>query len=311
METATALVVGEALVDVVRCPDGAKDEHAGGSPANVAVGLARLGRNVDLLTSLGRDTYGEYLSGHLGQEQVGLLCAPRGDVRTSSATATIGPDGSASYEFDLQWDLAVPARLPHPLVVHTGSLGAILMPGHFAVVELLEWLRPAATLTYDINARPGVTGTGEEVLTRVVRIAELVDVVKASDEDLKALMPNRSPVAAATWLLHHGPTAVVVTLGSKGAVCVTREGVAAIDAAPTPVVDTIGAGDTFCAAMIERLWGLGLLGATRRPALRGLGHDTWIDVMRFAATAAAITVSRSGADLPRREDFSAEQLAWR
>ena len=144
-----ALVVGEALIDVVRAADGTSDEHPGGSPANVALGLARLGRQVDLLTWFGQDAHGDLLRGHLGGN--GVTISPGSDSadHTSVATATLDADGAASYDFDLSWH--VPERwtapVTPPAVVHTGSIAAVLEPGGRDVAHILEARRESSTIT--------------------------------------------------------------------------------------------------------------------------------------------------------------------
>lgn len=304
-----ALVVGEALVDVVVRPDGTTTAYPGGSAANVAVALARLDRPTWLATCFADDEYGALVATQLDRSGVHLASDPAAVERTSSAIATIGADGAASYEFDLDWRLS-PLALDEslsPVVVHTSSLGAVLAPGADDVFTIVERLRDTATISYDVNARPVVMGTGPEVVERVERLAALGDVVKASDEDLDALWPDRSLQDSARHLLSLGPAIVVVTRGPEGALWVARsaagsaEGVVA--AVPVVVADTIGAGDTFGAALIDGLWQRDLLGADRRDALGSLGADTWNDVLAWAAGVSAVTVSRPGADPPYRHEL--------
>lgn len=304
-----ALVVGEALVDVVRRPDGSVSEHAGGSPANVAVALRRLGRSVRLLTQYAGDRLGTVLDGHLRAEGVDVDRQRPRSGRTSSAEALIGPDGSASYAFDLEWSLEwrpertlegdlAGAAAGRPLVVHTGSLGAVLEPGAAAVLDLLDELRPHTTVSYDLNIRPGAMGPLAGVRARALAVVARADVVKASDEDLAHLFPDADPVAAARVLLEHGPAAVVLTRGGAGATAVTPALTVDVPAPPVAVADTIGAGDSFCAATLDGLGRLGALGGPERPALRQLDEPGWREVLAHAAAVAAITVARPGADPP-------------
>src|SRR6478752_12772 len=203
------LVVGESLVDIVQRADGTSVEYAGGSAANVAVALARLGRPVAFVTAYADDERGGVLARHLNQSAVGVAGDPFALERTATALATLAPDGSASYTFDIAWRLN-PVPEVSPVVVHTCSLGAILSPGAEDVRRLLERLRPSATVSYDINVRPAVTGTGAEVVM-------LSDLVKASDEDLEALYPDARVDQSVARLLGLGPSAVVVTRGRDGA----------------------------------------------------------------------------------------------
>ena len=150
------------------------------------------------------------IGAQLDRAGVRLASDPAAADHTSSAIATIGTDGAASYEFDLVWRLN-PLRLDEslePVVVHTSSLGAVLAPGADDVVAVVEGLRPSATISYDVNARPVVTGTGPEIIARVERLAALGDVVKASDEDLEALWPDRTLEESARHLLSFGPAVV-------------------------------------------------------------------------------------------------------
>jgi fructokinase len=298
-----ALVVGESLVDIVRTTEGEPREVPGGSAANVAVALARLGRPVRFATSFADDERGAVVRRHLEEAGVELAGDPHVVARTSTAVATIGTGGAADYEFDLEWRLGEVPTEPAPVVVHTSSLGAVLAPGADQVVALVEALREHSVVTYDVNARPAVTGTGPDVVERVERVAGLADLVKASDEDLAALYPQLDLVPAARRLLSLGPAAVVVTLGADGAMWVGAEDVVQVAARSVDVADTIGAGDTFGAALIDALWAEGRLVAARRDALRSLPAAEREAHLRHAAGAAAVTVSRPGADPPYRSEL--------
>ncbi|MBC9733783.1 carbohydrate kinase family protein [Nocardioides marmotae] len=302
-EARDVLVVGEALVDVVRAPDGTTREHAGGSAANVAVALARLGRPVRLATAYAADDRGALLARHLDAAGVALATDPAVLARTSAALATIGAGGAATYEFDLSWELGPVADEPAPLHVHACSLGAVVAPGAEDVAALLRRLRDRATVSYDVNARPAVTGTGADVVARVERVAALADLVKASDEDLAALWPDLDEASAVAHLLALGPGAVVVTRGADGAAWTGAGRTVEVASLPVEVADTIGAGDTFGAALVDALWERGLLGAERRERLRGIGEVEVAEVLEHAARAAAVTVSRPGADPPYRHEL--------
>jgi fructokinase len=295
---ASVLVIGESLVDVVRRADGTTVEHAGGSAANVAVALARLGRPVQLLTAYADDERGIFLARHLNQSAVGVVGDPRTLDRTATAQATLAPDGSASYTFDIEWRLPVVPDLD-PRVVHTCSIGAVLEPGASDVRRLLEALRPHATISYDVNARPAVTGAGPELVRAVEGVAALADLVRASDEDLEVLYPGEPVGRVVERLLALGPSAVVVTRGRRGATWFAADGQVDAAADEAEVADTIGAGDTFGAAMIDALWDLDALGGR----LTGLDASQVESVLRHAARAAAVTVSRPGADPPYRHEL--------
>jgi fructokinase len=297
------LVVGESLVDIVATLSGNLHEYAGGSAANVAVALARLGRPVRLATSFAEDHHGEMIAAHLALAGVTLACDPGAVQRTSTARATIGTAGAADYTFDIDWRLLPVPDDEDPLIAHTCSLGAVLSPGADDVVALLRRLRNRSTITYDINARPAVTGTGPDVIDRVERMVDVADLVKASDEDLEALYPERGYAESAAELLERGPAAVVVTRGPNGALWLDREGPVEIGSRDVVVADTIGAGDTFGAGLVDALWERGRLGAERRTALAGLPRGEVAEVLEHAARAAAVTVSRPGADPPYRHEL--------
>jgi fructokinase len=296
-----ALVVGEALVDVVLRRGAQPAEHPGGSPANVAIGLGRLGRRVDLLTWLADDAYGDLVREHLAASDVHVLAGDRGPERTSVARAHLDDQGAATYEFDLTWDL--PGRFDEgddaPAVVHTGSIATVLTPGAEAVARLLADRRATSTLTYDPNLRPALMGDAGATLPVVERLVELADVVKVSDEDLAWLHPGVAPVEIARDWLRRGPALVVVTLGGEGALAVTAAGdEIALTAPPVTVADTVGAGDSFMAGLIDGLWSAGLLGADAREQLHAVDRATVERVLVRCAAIAAITVSRAGANPP-------------
>lgn len=297
------LVIGESLVDIVATASGAPHEYAGGSAANVAVALARLGREVRFATSYADDPRGQMIAAHLDEAGVRLAVDPHVIPRTSTAKATLDTTGAAQYVFDIDWRLGPIDTDPRPRVVHTCSLGAVLAPGADDVRAALAELRGDATITYDINARPAITGVGPEVVARVEAVAAVADLVRASDEDLEALYPGRSLPEAAADLLALGPAAVVVTRGADGAFWLDQLGQVEIQSRPVAVADTIGAGDTFGAALIDALWERDLLGAQRRPALAQVDRSEVTAILTHAARAAAVTVSRPGADPPWRHEL--------
>ncbi|MFI6426101.1 carbohydrate kinase [Promicromonospora sp. NPDC050880] len=307
--SAHVLAVGEALVDQVRRPDGSTADHPGGSIANVALTLGRLGREVRLATWLGADDRGDLVRGWLAESGVRLVEGSDGAARTSVAVATLDDDGSATYDFDLTWQVPAAALPGGPgagadgaLAVHTGSIAAMLEPGATQVRELLEAARATATTTYDPNARPAIMGQADEVRPRVEALVHLSDVVKVSDEDLAWLYPGSDPVAVAREWQAGTPALVVVTLGGKGAVAVSDAGEVEVVAPQVDVVDTVGAGDSFMGALIDGLWEHDLLGAGRRAALDEVDAATVRQVLEGCVAVAAVTVSRAGANPPRREE---------
>lgn len=300
----TALVVGEALVDIVRGPGGTTTEHVGGSPANVAVALRRLGRPATLVTQYAQDRWGLLIDEHLRAEGVDVVRQEPRSGRTSTADAVLGPGRAAAYEFDLEWSLRPWTPAEPPVVVHSGSIAAVLSPGADGVLQTVDRIREHATVTYDLNIRPAATGPLAGVRETALALVGRADVVKASDEDLAHLYPGLDPVDAALALLERGPCAVVITRGGDGSTAVTSDTRVDVSAPEVEVADTIGAGDSFCAAIIDGLWEQRLLGDAARPALRALDATGWRTVLEHAARVASITVQRPGADPPYRHDLA-------
>ncbi len=296
------LVVGEALVDIVKRRDGSTETFPGGSAANVAVALARLGRDAGFVTSFADDEHGRLLADHLAASGVRLMTDPHVIPRTSSALATLQPDGSARYTFDIDWRIGAVQVPDPPLAVHACSLGVVLTPGCDDVRALMARLRPTSTTSYDVNMRPSVTGVGPPIAKTVEATVALSDIVKASDEDLEALYPGESEDDAAARLLALGPAAVVVTRGAEGAVWYSGTLRVSDPGVPVQVADTIGAGDTFGAAMLDELGTRGLLGGGVDP-ISSMTRDQVAGVLAFATRAAAVTVSRPGADPPYRSEL--------
>lgn len=302
--TETALVIGEALVDVVVRHDGEVATLPGGSPANVALGLARLGRDTELLTALGDDAHGAIVREHLASSGARLVPASP-SPRTSVATARLDAAGVATYEFELTWDLA-PDATPSdsPVVVHAGSIAAVLDPGARAVVAALEAAKAAgATITYDPNARPALMGTPDLARPLVERCVALADVVKVSDEDLAWLAPGEEPLEVAAAWRSLGPSIVVVTLGSEGAIAFASCGIVSVPPVTVQVADTVGAGDSFMSGLIDGLWSADALGPHGRETLAHIDEPTLRKVLERCARIAGITVSRPGANPPTREEL--------
>ena len=292
------LVVGESLVDMVIGENGRTTVFPGGSPANVAVSLARLGAHVQLATAYAADEEGGLLDRHFAASGVQLVGDPHVLPRTSSAKAMIDDHGSATYDFDLLWELEMPTPDVAPVLVHVGSVSALLEPGADVVLDVVRRYAPSATISFDINARPSATGMGGPQRARIEELAGWADLVQASEEDLAAVWPSMDAEAAARHLIALGAGAVAVTRGDGGASCVTPRGSVLVHAQPVTVVDTIGAGDSFCAGVLDGLRLRGLLGPEARPRLRALSVKGWRDVLDRACRVAAITVTRAGPNPP-------------
>lgn len=287
----SVLVLGEALTDMICTRDGRR-EHPGGSPANVALGLARLGVPTSFLTALGRDARGEAIAARLAGAGVEILPESWSLAATSTATAEITDDGAAHYEFDLAWELPAEVALPAADHVHVGSVAAFLSPGADRVEDIVRTLRPHATISFDPNIRPALVGPSSEARKRFERLAALADVVKLSDEDAQYLYPRLEAGEAAGAILALGPRVVALTFGGRGSLLVSASGSVEIETVQTTVVDTVGAGDSYMSALLHVLLAAG------RPRLEPSDSDELAAAGTYAARAAAITVSRAGAEPP-------------
>jgi fructokinase len=295
MTAPAVLVVGEALVDVTQAPGRPDVKHPGGSPMNVAVGLARLGVPTTLATHLGSDDHGDRVRAHLTDS--GVRLAPTASSGpTATATARLDADGQATYEFDLRWELS---ELPDPAgyaLLHVGSIGAWMPPGADAVAELVAQARAAGVaVSFDPNVRLALAPDPEAVGQRVRRLAAAAQIVKLSDEDAATLGGGTGAIV--DELLGLGPALVALTRGSDGALLMSESDLVEIPAGDIVVADTIGAGDAWMAALLAGL-------VTRRwtdCAGYSRGHLQWLGAV--AAAAAAITCSRPGADPPWRREL--------
>jgi fructokinase len=304
MET---MVIGESLIDVVLHADGTAGEHVGGSPANVALGLARLGHDVTFATMLGDDERGHRIARLLKTEGVTLTEDSFGGRPTSVATCTLDSSGAATYSFDLTWQIREGQRLQGLAHVHTGSVAATLEPGASAVLEILQKARCSATISYDPNARPAVMGDPHEVRAKIEQLIGLSDVVKASEQDIAWLYGEAalSDILRLWGLL--GPALIVLTRGPRGAVIgLTKTGeLFTADAPVVKVADSVGAGDAFMAGLVSGLLDAGLLGGVQaRKRLRSASMSEVRAAVDRALTCAAISVSREGADPPRLAELA-------
>ncbi|MGH3452828.1 MAG: carbohydrate kinase family protein [Nocardioidaceae bacterium] len=299
MTTPTVLVVGEALVDVTRAPGRPDAQHPGGSPLNVAVGLARLGVPTTLAAQLGSDPHGDRIRAHLADSGVRLV-ALASNGPTASATAHLDADGHATYEFDLRWD---PPELPDPsghALLHVGSIGSWMPPGADAVAELVVRARSIGVpVSFDPNVRPALAPDLDAVRERVRRLAAAATIVKLSDEDAATLDGPAGNAAMATvdHLVGLGPALVAVTRGGDGALLASDSERIDVAAREVTVADTIGAGDAWMAGLLAGI-------VTRDWAdVASFSPDRLAWLGRLATATAAITCSRPGADPPWRHEL--------
>jgi fructokinase len=303
MSESRILVVGESVIDIVETSDGSRTPHPGGSPANVAVGLGRLGLDVSLATQLGNDPYGDMMRKHFAESGVKLIGDPTTDAPTPTALVQLDPNGEASYTLDVTWDPKQPPIEGDYNLVHTGSIAALVAPGCDMVRSLLKHMSKHALVSYDPNIRPSLLRSRAEAVHDVERIVGLSDFVKVSRGDLEWLYPDRRPEAVAYDWLAAGAAIVVVTASSHGWRAYSHCGTIGQPHGARTVVDTIGAGDAFTAALIAGIERHGLMTVDSRKKLRKIDQFELEDIVALASRAATLTVGQSGAEPPRREQL--------
>ncbi|MCZ4553528.1 carbohydrate kinase family protein [Gordonia rubripertincta] len=295
------VVCGEGLVDLVPAGAGPLSPLVpalGGGPFNVAITLGRLGSAVSLISRLSDDPYGDALTHALRAAGVNLSLLQRGSEATTLALTNIGEDGSAQYSFYLDNTadrlVADPGELPRTVgALAFGTLSMVLEPGASVYEALLHRSHAEGRLTMlDPNIRAGVIDDPDAYRTRFGTWLPSLDIVKVSDDDAEWLAPGGG--GPEQWI-EAGVGAVLTTRGADG-LSVLTEGFSVEVPAPTAtVVDTIGAGDTICGALLHWLDTHRLL---EPEAVRQMSQNDWSEALGFAATAAAVTVSRPGADPP-------------
>ena len=308
------LSCGDALFDVFANPDSsgsgmALDARVGGSPLNVGVALSRLGQPAAFLAKVSTDPFGGKLLAHLRSEGVDTSLVVRTGAPTTLAIVALDDKGVPSYSFytsgtaDRSLEQAeLPARLPDAVrVIHIGSYTTALEPTASSLEGLVRRERGRRLISYDPNIRPSIVPDPELWRRRVAALTAHAHLVKASVEDIRFLYPGASVDGVLADWLARGASLAIATMGEVGAMAATRHGVAArVGSLSIKVVDTVGAGDTFQAALLTWLAEHGRLSSD---GIAGLAADDLDALLRFAARAASITCSRRGADMPRRAEL--------
>ena len=290
-------VCGEVLIDIL--PTG---PVVGGGPANTAKALARLGHDVHFIDGISSDAYGQAARTELLRDGVNLDLALASDKPTCTATVTLDSAGGASYEFLIDgtatfdfhdsW-LPDPYRF-QPQVLHIGTLVTVIEPGASALYDWAMQVAEFAPIVFDPNIRPSVQPDRDLYEAAVEKWAALSAVIKVSDDDLAWLFPDVSIDDVANRWINDGVFLVVVTRGANGIVGFTEDGRVEVPGVKVDVVDTVGAGDTVGAIVVEAMIEDGLI------ELRG---DRLQEVLSRAAHAAAITCSRQGAQPPYKHEL--------
>lgn len=307
------LVCGEALFDLfAEDGDGGTltlDARIGGSPFNVAVGLARLEVPVAYFGGLSRDFFGRRLKAALEREGVDTSLVIDSDALTTLSVVGLDASGSPAYSFYGEGAadrLVTPGDLPALAegidTIHLGSFSALVPPVGDALLHLVRREHGRRLVAYDPNIRPTVVADLAAWRGRLDDLLPHVDLLKISAEDAQTLYPGTDPAELARDWLARGPALVVVTRGREGASAFTATSTASVAGRPVTVADTVGAGDTFQAALLARL---GDTAARSRAGLSGLGEGALADLLEYAGRASAITCTRRGADLPRRAELAA------
>jgi fructokinase len=294
-------VVGEVLIDLIQDAD----QHlsvVGGGPANTAKALAKLGVKTHFIDGLSNDEYGQIAKAELISANVSLDYAQYSNKPTCTAKVTLSSSGSASYEFVIEdtatfgfsasW-LPDPQSLK-PSLLHIGTLATVIEPGASVLFEWAQSVAHVAPIVFDPNIRPAVLSDRDEYVKKVEKWVEISSAVKVSDEDLNWLYPGKSIDEIVGKWLEVGVQIVVVTLGAKGITAYRENEETSVDAVKVVAVDTVGAGDTVGAVLVESIVNNGL---------DKLTGEVLKTMLNRAVKAAAITVSRTGANPPSKEEI--------
>jgi fructokinase len=296
-------VCGEVLIDLIPQPGtSGKAAIVGGGPANTAKALAKLGFDSCFIDGISTDAYGQKAKAELLADGVDLKYAKVSDKPTCTADVSLDANGSASYIFTIDgtatFDFAH-SWLPSPLstppaLLHIGTLVTIIEPAASILHEWASTVADVAPIVFDPNIRPSVQPNRDLYEAAVAKWAAISSVIKVSDDDLAWLFPGASVLDIAEGWISDGTALVVVTRGANGLLGVTKEGVTEVPGVKVDVVDTVGAGDTVGAIIVEAIVERGLA---------ALHSEVLTEVLHRAAKAAAITCSRAGANPPTKAEI--------
>jgi fructokinase len=295
-------VCGEVLIDLIPDDSGERIPHVGGGPANTAKALARLGHDVQFIDGISSDKYGQMCRQELLDDEVKLDLALSSEKPTCLAIVSLNESGGASYEFEIDgtatfdfsasW-LPDPSRYK-PSVLHIGTLVTVIQPGADVLYDWAMKVAEFAPIVFDPNVRSVVMNDRDKYLAAVERWVAISSVVKVSDDDMAWLYPGQQFADVAKRWINDGAELVVVTRGADGITGFTADGSAEVRGVKIEVADTVGAGDTVGAIVVEAMIEKGILNLT---------GDTLKAVLNRAAIAAGITCSRKGAQPPYKHEL--------
>ena len=299
-------VCGEALIDftsITGSGEIAYTPRPGGSPFNVAIGLARLGVHASFISKLSDDQFGEMLHDHLKQNNVDLRWTVRGSEPTALAFVIPAPGGTHEFAFygsdTAEQSLAnteIPKSIPDEVnALHFGSYSMVLGQSARTYEDLMRRERSLRVISLDPNVRPALFPDRVKYRGRIEQLLRFATLVKASADDLAWLYPGESTSDIAKRWLDWGPMLVVVTHGADGAIGMTGKTTVNSPGVPVNAIDTVGAGDAFMSAMLARLDDRELLNIE---GLSSLSTVELEDVLTYANKAAAISCTLRGADPP-------------
>ena len=294
-------VVGEVLIDLL--PDGAdRKPVVGGGPANTAKALSKLEIDTQFIDGISSDHYGQMAKDELVSSGVKLDYVKYSDKPTCLAIVSLSDSGSATYEFvientatfDFTLDWLPEPQTDRPSLLHIGTLAIAIEPGTSVLFEWAQSVAKVAPIVFDPNIRPAVISNRAQYVAQVERWVEISSAVKVSDEDIKWLYPSLEIDQVVNNWLTKGPSLIVVTYGDKGLVGYRKDEVIIVEAVKVKVADTVGAGDTVGAILVE---------AIVKDGLDSLTDSRLESMLKRAAKAAAFTVSRVGANPPTSEEL--------
>jgi fructokinase len=295
-------VAGEVLIDLI--PEGVDSKPVvGGGPANTAKALAKLGIDTQFIDGISSDQYGQMAKNELVTAGVKLDYVKFSDKPTCLAIVSLSESGSATYEFvientatfDFTANWLPKPQAERPALLHIGTLATVIEPGLSVLFEWAQSVAKVAPIIFDPNIRPVIVSDREQYVAQVERWVEISSAVKVSDDDIKWLYPPLDIEQVVNNWLTKGPSLIVVTYGDKGLAGYRKGEVVIVEAVKVKVVDTVGAGDTVGAILVEAIVEDGL------DSITGSRLET---MLKRAAKAAAITVSRVGANPPTSEELA-------